>query len=225
MEPWIIGVIAVLVIGVAVIVFGAVNDRAKNRRRTAEMLAPPDRAIPQLSPTAAGPDYVSDLQARRARTEPPAAAPGDITLPATADHPRRLRVQGLRHRPRAPAGRAGVAGDPGLRRPGRQHPRTALDPGEDDQAPHTPGHRGPQPRPAGPVDPRGQPDPAEAAGRGRRRARGEATETGSPNSPSPRHTIRSDRQAGYVPTEHLGHAARWISTSTASYLIPIPDHG
>ena len=48
MEPWIIGLIALVVVGLGVIVFGALHDRARNRRRAAEMLAPPPRTIPQF---------------------------------------------------------------------------------------------------------------------------------------------------------------------------------
>lgn len=70
-DPWIVGLVALVVVGLGVIVFGALSDRAKNRRRAAEMLAPPQRSIPRLAADAPGPRYVSDLQARR----PPAATP------------------------------------------------------------------------------------------------------------------------------------------------------
>ena len=63
MEPWSIGLVAVIVIGLGVIIFGALYDRARNRRRAAEMLAPPPRVIPQHD--ADSPAYVSELQARR----------------------------------------------------------------------------------------------------------------------------------------------------------------
>ncbi len=65
MEPWVIGLIAVFVVGVGVIIFGAVRDRTLNRRRAAEMLAPPSRTIPHFDATAPAPHYLSDLQARR----------------------------------------------------------------------------------------------------------------------------------------------------------------
>jgi hypothetical protein len=64
-EPWTVGLVAVIVIGLAVIVFGALWDRAKNRRAAAEMLAPPQRTIPQFRPDSPAPSYLSDLQARR----------------------------------------------------------------------------------------------------------------------------------------------------------------
>lgn len=70
-DPWIVGLVALVVVGLGAIVFGALSDRAKNRRRAAEMLAPPQRAIPRLAANAPGPRYLSDLQARR----PPAANP------------------------------------------------------------------------------------------------------------------------------------------------------
>jgi hypothetical protein len=69
-EGWQLGLIAVLVIGVAAIVFGAVRDRRINERRRREMLAPPERSIPKFAPDAPTPSYLSELQARR----PPADA-------------------------------------------------------------------------------------------------------------------------------------------------------
>lgn len=76
MEGWQLGLIAVLVIGVAVIVAGAVRDRRITERRRREMLAPPERTIPRFSPDAPTPRYLSELQARR----PPAdARPTDLS--------------------------------------------------------------------------------------------------------------------------------------------------
>lgn len=69
MDPWTLGLVAVVVLGLAVILFGALSDRAKNRRSAAEMLSPPQRTIPQFSPNAPAPQYLSDLQARRPPTE------------------------------------------------------------------------------------------------------------------------------------------------------------
>ncbi len=65
MEPWILGLVALIVVGVAVILFGALRDRQLNRRRAAEVLAPPPRVIPRLDPQADPPRYLSELQARR----------------------------------------------------------------------------------------------------------------------------------------------------------------
>jgi len=58
--------------GLAAIVFGALWDRARNRRRTLEMLSPPPRAIPGFHPDAAAPHYLSELQARRPAPGPAA---------------------------------------------------------------------------------------------------------------------------------------------------------
>ena len=80
-EPWTIGLVALVVVGLGVIGYGALADRAKNRRRAAAMLAPPDRTIPQFSPAATSPRYVSELQARR---RPPEAADTDAA-PAEPD--------------------------------------------------------------------------------------------------------------------------------------------
>ena len=79
MDPWTLGLIAVLVVGLAAIVYGALYDRARNRRARAEMLAPPDRVIPRFAPDAPAPHYLSELQARRAPAE---AAPTGLS---TAD--------------------------------------------------------------------------------------------------------------------------------------------
>ena len=66
MEPWIIGLIALVAVGLGVIIYGALHDRARNRRRAAEMLAPPPRTIPHFRTDSPAPHYLSDLQARRA---------------------------------------------------------------------------------------------------------------------------------------------------------------
>lgn len=65
MGSWIFGVLAVLVVGVAVVAFGALRDRALNQRRADEVLAPPRREIPGFEPDTPAPQYLSELQARR----------------------------------------------------------------------------------------------------------------------------------------------------------------
>lgn len=76
MEGWQLGLIVVVVVGLAVIVVGAVRDRRITERRRREMLAPPQRNIPAFSPDAPSPAYLSELQAHR----PPAhARPTDLT--------------------------------------------------------------------------------------------------------------------------------------------------
>jgi hypothetical protein len=64
-DLWQVGLIALIVIGFGLIVFGALWDRARNQRRAREMLSPPPRVIPQFRPDAPAPHYLSDLQARR----------------------------------------------------------------------------------------------------------------------------------------------------------------
>ena len=75
-EPWTLGLVAVIVVGIAVILYGALSDRAKNRRAAEEMLAPPQRSIPQFRPDSPAPHYLSELQARR---KPENAAPPPLT--------------------------------------------------------------------------------------------------------------------------------------------------
>ncbi|HKN43267.1 MAG TPA: hypothetical protein VJW23_05040, partial [Propionibacteriaceae bacterium] len=76
MDPWSIGLIALIVVGLAAIIFGALWDRRRNKRRAAEMLAPPARSIPRFKPDAPAPHYLSDLQARR---KPDDAKASDLT--------------------------------------------------------------------------------------------------------------------------------------------------
>ena len=64
-DPWSIGLIVLIVVGLAAIIFGALWDRRANKRRAAEILAPPKRTIPHFNPDAPAPHYLSDLQARR----------------------------------------------------------------------------------------------------------------------------------------------------------------
>ena len=64
-DPWSIGLIVLIIAGLAAIILGALWDRRRNKQRAAEMLAPPARTIPQFHPDAPAPHYLSDLQARR----------------------------------------------------------------------------------------------------------------------------------------------------------------
>jgi hypothetical protein len=75
-DPWNVGLVVVIVVGLAVIIFGALRDRTRNKRRATAMLSPPARAIPRFQPDAPAPHYLSDLQARRA---PEAAEPTELT--------------------------------------------------------------------------------------------------------------------------------------------------
>ncbi len=66
MDLWSIGLTVLVVVGLVAVVFGALSDRARNRRRAAAMLAPPERVIPHFRADAPAPHYLSELQARRA---------------------------------------------------------------------------------------------------------------------------------------------------------------
>lgn len=76
MDGWVIGLVALVVIGIAVITFGALSDRHKNNRAVRQMLSPPPREIPRLPADAPRPQYVSALQARRV-TDPRPPLDGD----------------------------------------------------------------------------------------------------------------------------------------------------
>jgi hypothetical protein len=76
MDPWSIGLIVLIIAGLGAVIFGAVWDRRRNKKRAAEMLAPPARTIPQFHPDSPAPHYLSDLQARR---QPDDAEPTDLS--------------------------------------------------------------------------------------------------------------------------------------------------
>jgi hypothetical protein len=87
-DPWTLGVIAVLVIGLTAIIYGWLHDRARTRKARTEMLSPPDRAIPRFDPEAPAPQYLSELQARR--------APVDAVLPALPEVEREALAASIR---------------------------------------------------------------------------------------------------------------------------------
>jgi hypothetical protein len=64
-RAWVVVMIVVVAVAAALTVYGALSDRAKNRRRAAEMLGPPKRDIPNLPADARSPQYVTEAQARR----------------------------------------------------------------------------------------------------------------------------------------------------------------
>ncbi|MBK9697309.1 MAG: hypothetical protein IPO80_07915 [Propionibacteriaceae bacterium] len=57
------GIIAVLVIGTAIVGYGWWSDRETNRRREAALALPPERDIPGFRPEPVNPEYLSELQA------------------------------------------------------------------------------------------------------------------------------------------------------------------
>jgi hypothetical protein len=85
MDPWSIGLIVLIIAGLAAIIAGALWDRRRNKQRAAEMLAPPARTIPQFHPHSPPPHYLSDLQARR-RPEDAAATDLSDTERASITH-------------------------------------------------------------------------------------------------------------------------------------------
>ena len=87
MDPWTVGLVALIVVGLGVILYGALSDRAKNRRRAEEMLSPPKREIPRFSPETPAPHYLSELQARR---RPAEESPADLTAGERAEIQRQL---------------------------------------------------------------------------------------------------------------------------------------
>jgi hypothetical protein len=90
-DAWTLGLVVLVVVGLGVIVFGALWDRARNRRRAEEMLAPPERVIPHFRPDTPAPQYLSELQARRA---PATAAGPALSTGERAELGRRLEDGG-----------------------------------------------------------------------------------------------------------------------------------
>lgn len=230
-DTWIIGLIAVVVLGVAVIVFGALSDRSKNRRRAMQMMSPPERTIPRFDPEQPTPHYLSELQARR----PPAS--GSQTEPSQAE--RQIAGQmSADHTVRLDCGFASTAfvtdrttNQAALDAPvvlvcsdsiesfrellGLLEKQILADsalvivaPGIDAQALSTLEVNVIQQKlrivVVSPATDRDLEKAAEVC------------------DASP--ITRSDRQAGYLPAEALGHCTGWVSTKKASHIIPSADH-
>ena len=64
-QTWVVVMVAIVAVALVLTVYGALSDRAENRRRAAEMLGPPQRDIPNLPADARSPRYVTEAQARR----------------------------------------------------------------------------------------------------------------------------------------------------------------
>lgn len=68
-----IGLIAIGVLGLGAIIFGALYDRSRHHRQVAELTSAPARTIPSFEGTTATPRYLSELQARRSPPAPTSA--------------------------------------------------------------------------------------------------------------------------------------------------------
>ena len=62
-EAGYLGIGLVLVIGIAVVVYGWLSDRTDTKRRQAALIQPPDRDIPGLDPKSDTPSYVTEYEA------------------------------------------------------------------------------------------------------------------------------------------------------------------
>jgi len=75
MPSWAIGIVVILVVGIAVIGWGYFRDKELSRRRAERILGQPDRVIPGYDREATTPAYVTAVQART----PPAEAPPPLS--------------------------------------------------------------------------------------------------------------------------------------------------
>ncbi len=64
-DPRYWGIVAILVVGTAVVLYGALADRAATKRLREQLAAPPSREIPKFSPRAEAPRYLSELEGRQ----------------------------------------------------------------------------------------------------------------------------------------------------------------
>jgi hypothetical protein len=90
------GIVAVLVVGSAVVAWGWWSDRIANQRRAEALSRPPERAVPSLSPDTPHPHYLSELEAA---VRPDGLPPTDLN--ADRRHELTGRVAGA---PTFPAG-------------------------------------------------------------------------------------------------------------------------
>jgi hypothetical protein len=226
MDAWQIGLIVLIVTGLGLIIFGALWDRSRNRKRAMEMLAPPKREIPRFHPDAPAPHYLSDLQARR----PPEGA---VSTELSADERSAIKVRIAE--PDIVTIKTGYASkdfvtDKGSGWAVLEHPRVLVcgDPVESirellsvleplimSKAPLVIA----APRLAEEVRATLEVNkirqtmsllalmPTEADLRRIAEATGALI------------IARSDRQSGYVPLEQLGRCERWVSTANASFVI------
>ena len=83
-DPWTVGAVAIMVVALLAIIYGALADRAKNRRLATQIMSPPERTIPQFAPDSPAPTYLSELQARRRPESTSPASATDTTEIAAA---------------------------------------------------------------------------------------------------------------------------------------------
>jgi hypothetical protein len=225
-DPWSIGLIALIVVGLAAIIFGTLWDRRRNKRRAAEMLAPPPRQIPHFKPDAPAPHYLSDLQARR---RPENAEPTELN-----DAERKSLAQQIADR-RTVTVKAGYASrdfitDASANWAVLEHPavlvcgdsvetfRELLGPLEKLILSRTP---------LVIVAPAIAPEVLSTleVNTIRRTMRllavicDDAGLSATAAACQAKIIDRSDRQSGYLAPDQLGHCERWVSTATSSHLV------
>jgi len=95
-QAWVVVMIVVVVVAAALTVYGALSDRAHNRRRAAEMLGPPKRDIPHLPADARSPQYLTEAQARRRPTGAAAAEQVSGQARGLRSQPRQATTEPIR---------------------------------------------------------------------------------------------------------------------------------
>ena len=224
MEPWSLGLVAVIVVGLAVILYGALSDRAKNRRAAVEMLSPPQRDIPQFRPDSPAPAYLSDLQARRA---PASGRPIDLSAADREQVALQIKDPGTVRLDTGYLSRDFVT-DPGASQAVLDSPRVLVC---TDRVESTrellailercslSGTALVVVAPSLSDEVRGtlEVNQIRQALRVLAVTPGEVRVVADATGAQPRE--RGDLQSGYVWPEHLGRCERWVSTSKASYII------
>lgn len=80
MDWW--GIAVIVVVGLAIVAYGYVDDKRRTRQRDEAIQAPPKRDIPRFEPKTEAPAYLSELQAR---TRPEKLASTDLTALTRTD--------------------------------------------------------------------------------------------------------------------------------------------
>lgn len=215
MEPWVYWLVVVLIVGIAAIYVGGLRDRQLRTERERLLTSPPDRAVPGVQDS---PHYVSDAVAGREKT--PVATLTDTeraTIRAEIAGVEPIEVGWAAH---------GFANDPSTGWAALTEPEILIC---DDPIVAIRGLL-PVLDPARPLVAVAPEFSAEVVRTLEvNRLQHELSIVAITANPTERESIAaatgaqplswSDLQAGYLPADHLGRCARWVSDSTRSWIV------